>query len=389
MVTLPPDDVVSRFTERVFEPLARADQRAWAWRYLRALLTTPGKKSARRLAASVSASPTAAQALHQFVNVSPWDWTPVREELVRWTERRLAPQAWVVDLAVLPKRGEHSCGVHRRFVAAAGRAVTCQVGVGAFLATAADAVPVDWRLQLPGAWGKNQHYRRRARIPDDVGFRPPEQHALELVDALAVASRAAPVPVVAHLGATPRAGALVRGLAARNQDFVLAVPDGLRVRTARPAGHPPCPHREGCGPVRTARGVLDHGPGPLRTEDTVRPGGREHRAAVATALVHPVDRPSLGTPHRAYRLFMVRSGESRPPSQLWLTNMTHARTENLLALTRLPARARQTTRHLEDDLGLLDFEGRSYPGWHHHMTLVSAAYALHHLHHRPRLAVGA
>lgn len=29
---------------------------------------------------------------------------------------------------------------------------------------------------------------------------------------------------------------------------------------------------------------------------------------------------------------------------------------------------------LEEDCGLLDFEGRSYPGWHHHMTLVSAAY---------------
>ncbi|WP_037675767.1 transposase [Streptomyces globisporus] len=383
MATLPPDDAVSRFTERVFEPLARADQRAWARRYLRALLTTPGKKSVRRLAASVSASPTAAQALHQFVNVSPWDWTPVREELVRWTERRLAPQAWVVDLAVLPKRGEHSCGVHRRFVAAAGRPVTCQVGVGAFLTTAAEAVPVDWRLQLPGAWGKEPHRRRRARIPCDVGFRPPEQHALELVDSLAGASRTAPVPVVAHLGATPRAGSLARGLAARNRDFVLAVPDGLRVRTARSPGHLPHPRGEEYGPVRTARGVLDQGLGPLRTEETVRPGGREHRAAVATALVHPVDRPSAGPPHRAYRLFTVRPEESRPPSQLWLTNMTHVRTENLLALTRLPARTRQTTRRLEDDLGLLDFEGRSYPGWHHHMTLVSAAYALHHLHHRP------
>ncbi|MET9956972.1 transposase [Streptomyces sp. NPDC006339] len=389
MVTLPSDDTVSRFTERVFDPLARADQRAWAWRYLRALLSTPGKKSARRLAASVSASPTAAQALHQFVNVSPWDWTPVREELVRWTERRLAPQAWVVDLAVLPKRGEHSCGVHRRFVAAAGRVVTCQVGVGAFLATETDAVPVDWRLQLPGAWGKDPHRRRRARIPDDVRFRPPERHALELVDALAAVSRAVPVPVVAHLGATPRAGSLARGLAARGRDFVLAVPDELRVRAARSPGHLPCPRGEECGPVYTARGVLDQGPDPLRTEEAVGPVGREHRAAVATALVHPVDRLSAGTPHRAYRLFTVRPEEGRPASQLWLTNMTHARTENLLALTRLLALSRQATRRLEDELGLLDFEGRSYPGWHHHMTLVSAAYALHRLHHRPCLAVGA
>ncbi|MFI8370359.1 IS701 family transposase [Streptomyces sp. NPDC085466] len=384
MATPPSDDAVYRLTEQVFGPLVRADQRAWAWRYLRALLTTPGKKSVRRLAASVSASPTAAPAMHQFVNVSPWDWTPVREELVRWTERRLAPQAWVVDLAVLPKRGEHSCGVHRRFVAAAGRVVTCQVGVGAFLATTADAVPVDWRLQLPGAWGKDPHRRRRARIPHDVGFRPPEQHALDLVDALAGASRAAPVPVVADLGATPRAGSLVRGLAARNRDFVLAVPDGLRVRATRSAARPPHPRGEAYGPVHTARGVLGgHLHGPLRTEEAVRTGGRAYRAAVATALVHPVDRPSPGKPHRAYRLFTVRTEEGPAPSQLWLTSMTHARTESLLALTRLPARTRQTTRRLEEDLGLLDFEGRSYPGWHHHMTLVSAAYALHRLHHRP------
>jgi hypothetical protein len=376
MVTLPPDDAVFRFTERVFEPLTRADQRAWARRYLRALLTTPGKKSARRLAASVSASPTAAQALHQFVNVSPWDWIPVREELIRWTERRIAPRAWVVDLAVLPKRGEHSCGVHRRFVAAAGRAVTCQVGVGAFLATAADAVPVDWRLQLPGAWSKDPHRRQRARIPDDVDFRLPEQHALELVDALTAASRITPVPVVAHLGATLQVGSLVRGLAARDRDFVLAVPDGLRVRTARPSGRRS--RREEYGPVHTARGVLDHGPAPLRTEETARPDGHARLAVVATALVHPVERPSMGAPQRAYRLFTVRPGPSRPPSPLWLTNMTHARTEYLLGLTRLPALTLRTTRRLKDDLGLLDFEGRSFPGWHHHMTLVSAAYALRH-----------
>ncbi|MFJ5939185.1 IS701 family transposase [Streptomyces sp. NPDC093071] len=381
MVTPPSDDAVSRFTEQVFEPLARADQRAWAWRYLRALLATSGKKSVRRLAASVSASPTAAQALHQFVNVSPWDWTPVRGELLRWTERRLAPRAWVVDLAVLPKRGEHSCGVHHRFVTAAGRAVTCQVGVGAFLATAADAVPVDWRLQLPGTWGKDPHRRRRARIPDEVGFRPPEQHALELVDALTAASRAVPVPVVADLGATPRAGALARGLAARGRDFALAVPDGLRVRAARYPGHPPRPRGEEYGPVHTARGMLGPVPPPRRAAGAAQPAGREHRAAATTALVHPVDRPSVGTPHRAYLLFAARTEESGAPSRLWLTNMTHARTEDLLALTRLPVLTRRTTRRLEDDLGLLDFEGRSYPGWHHHMTLVSAAYALRHLHH--------
>jgi len=32
------------------------------------------------------------------------------------------------------------------------------------------------------------------------------------------------------------------------------------------------------------------------------------------------------------------------------------------------------------DFGLLDFEGRSFPGWYHHMALVSAAYTYRRLH---------
>ena len=32
-------------------------------------------------------------------------------------------------------------------------------------------------------------------------------------------------------------------------------------------------------------------------------------------------------------------------------------------------------RELKDELGLDHFEGRSWPGWHHHVTLASMAYA--------------
>jgi SRSO17 transposase len=31
---------------------------------------------------------------------------------------------------------------------------------------------------------------------------------------------------------------------------------------------------------------------------------------------------------------------------------------------------------LRGEFGLQDFEGRSFTGWHHHVTLVSAAHAL-------------
>lgn len=38
-------------------------------------------------------------------------------------------------------------------------------------------------------------------------------------------------------------------------------------------------------------------------------------------------------------------------------------------------RIEQEYRELKDELGLDHFEGRSWPGWHHHVTLATMAYA--------------
>jgi SRSO17 transposase len=38
-------------------------------------------------------------------------------------------------------------------------------------------------------------------------------------------------------------------------------------------------------------------------------------------------------------------------------------------------RIAQDCRELADELGLDHFEGRAWPGWHHHITLASMAYA--------------
>lgn len=154
------------FVAEIFGRLPRADQRRWAHVYTRGLLMTPGRKTVRRLAAAGSDSATAAQALHQFVNASPWDWEPIRARLADWVLRRSDPRALLIGTVVLPKRGDRSCGVHRRFVPQEGRTVNCQVGIGAFLAADRATVPVDWRLLLPGAWSGDSQVRSRARIPE-------------------------------------------------------------------------------------------------------------------------------------------------------------------------------------------------------------------------------
>jgi SRSO17 transposase len=54
--------------------------------------------------------------------------------------------------------------------------------------------------------------------------------------------------------------------------------------------------------------------------------------------------------------------------------MAGRRVEEVVDLLRLQSGAARTIQTLDSDFGLQDFEGRSYPGWHHHMTLITAAY---------------
>ena len=41
----------------------------------------------------------------------------------------------------------------------------------------------------------------------------------------------------------------------------------------------------------------------------------------------------------------------------------------------LSRRVERDLAEVSDGLGIRDFEGRSYRGWHHHMTMVSLAHA--------------
>ncbi|MFJ5816329.1 hypothetical protein ACIQGT_20815 [Streptomyces sp. NPDC093108] len=95
----------------------------------------------------------------------------------------------------------------------------------------------------------------------------------------------------------------------------------------------------------------------------IRPAGREFRRATAGSEL-PVRRLPAEWP-----------ADQDEPVQFWLSNLP----ETIL----LPAlvRAAKLRRRIENDYretkgtGLAHFEGRTWPGWHHHVTLVSVAHA--------------
>jgi hypothetical protein len=386
---------VDALVEEVFGYLPRADQRRWAHVYLKGLLLTEGKKSMRRLAESVSSSPTAWYSLQQFINSSPWEWEPARDALTRWVEERSSVRAWALAPVVMPKRGDHSVGVHQRFVTPTGRRLNCQVGIALFLSCPGANFPVDWRLFLPRQWSDDPQLRRRARIPETESFHPQWRHMVDLIGMMARRTPTTAVPVVADMSDATDVGRLTVHLGATGRDFVVAVrpqqlfPDGGRVREQTfPAGTRPA---RGTG-ARTAAGGAAGAPGtPLRwtrhTAAVTGADGRFRQAQILSTLMWQ----QVGGEQRPYRLFAELGATGQPGSQLWLTNLVQHRLDELLELTCLHLSSTVTADCMDGSYGLLDFAGRSFPAWHHHMTMASAAYTYMRLAHagqpmRPLLA---
>jgi hypothetical protein len=367
---------LAEFVQTVFGSLPRADQRRWADVYLRGLLSTPGRKTMKRLARHVSCEASAAQALQQFITSSPWDWREPRIALARVAARRLPDHAWVTGTIVSEKRGDRSVGVHRRFVPALGATVNCQIGVGLFLVSETEAIPVDWRLVLDRAWTGDASLRRQARIPDAVDAGSVWEQALDLAGATDVLSCVERPPLVVDLTATGELARATGSLPLGGREFLVRVrPDQPVLEVTRrvpsvgvassPAGTSTAEQliEEGeAGQHRVTQTHFDDGAGPVR---------------LRSVLVHlpGVQDVARDADRRVHRLFALNSPGGQTAPQYWISTLRRRDVGYVLSLIRRQQVVRSTVRVLGESFGLTDFEGRSFPGWHHHMTMVSAAYA--------------
>jgi SRSO17 transposase len=80
------------------------------------------------------------------------------------------------------------------------------------------------------------------------------------------------------------------------------------------------------------------------------------------------------------------------PTRYWLSNLPQATPMvELVRLGKLRWRIEQDYRELKGALGLDHFEGRSFAGWHHHVTMVAVAHGFLTLERlcRPRPAASA
>ena len=392
------------FADDIFESLPRKDQRARGACYLRGLMLEGRRKSIEPMAARL-AGEVHYQALHHFVGVSTWDWRPVRRRLATRLVGALAPTAWAVDDTGFPKDGDHSVGVQRQYCGTLGKTANCQLGVSVNAVTEQASCPLDGRLFLPERWDDDVERRAACRVPERVGHRPKWQLALDMVDELHQWGLSPPV-LVADCGYGD-AGEFRQGLDDREIGYVVQVKADTSVypEQVRPERLPytgrgqPSKPRYRQPRVSVKQLVLQAGPQAC-TDLIWRRGSKGLQRSRFVALRV---RPAGVTPRRQAAKATDREvpvrwllaewpSDKAEPTKYWLSNLpADTPLVTLVRLGKLRWRIEQDYRELKGALGLDHYEGRSWPGWHHHVTLVSVAHGFLTLERlgRPRPAASA
>src|SRR5881628_1976394 len=394
------------FAAEMLGGLARSDQRAKGELYLRGLLLDGKRKSMQPMAARLGVDH---QQLQQFVTSSTWDHAGVRRRIACSADEFIAPDAYVIDDTGFSKDGSDSPGVARMYSGTLGKVGNCQIGVSVHAVTDWASAAIDWRLFLPKSWDETttddaglatdiRRRRARCKIPDAVRHREKWRLALDMLDEVlgepASGGWGLPArPVVGDAG-YGEVTEFRLGLVARGLSYVVAVKGTtsaypVDAAPSAPAyagrGRPPVP-RYRDEPASLATLALAAGRRALHRV-TWRHGSRIHprnptaamRSRFLALRVRPANRDIPRNPDGSlddcWMLVEWPPGEPEP-TDYWLSNLpADTPLPTLVRLAKIRWRIEHDYRELKDGLGLDHFEGRSYLGWHRHVTLAALAQA--------------
>jgi SRSO17 transposase len=385
------------YCEKLDAAIGHADRREPLRAYVKGLLLPGERKSVEPMAARIDPRRVRArhQSMHHFVASAPWEEREVirvaRDHALEALERHAPIAAWVIDDTGIPKKGHASVGVTRQYCGQLGKQDNCQVVVTLSLANAVMSVPAAYRLYLPEAWSKDRKRCRKAGVPPAVEFRKKWEIALAEIDQL-LADDLPHAPVVADAGygvttefreqLTTRRLAYAMGV---SEDVTVwpegteplrpAVVGSARRRTGRPRKLLRRDHKH--QPV--ALKVLALGLAPTQwIEVRWREGTKgAMRSRFAATRVRAAHRDYWRSEPRAPEWLLIEwPGGEKEPSRYWLSTVSEkASIEDLVRLVKIRWRIERDYQEMKDELGLGHYEGRGWPGFHHHGALCIAAYA--------------
>ena len=359
-----------------FGPLfGRREAREHSGHYLQALLVQSGeRRNAENLSETVPAS---ARVMQRFLTESPWDDDAVIGRLQEYLSPRLGhPEAvWVLDGSDFPKQGRKSAGVARQYCGRLGKVANCQAGMFLAYVSPLGRALVDKGLYLPESWTSDKDRCEAAGVPEErQSYRSKTQLALEMLER-ALERGHLKAGWVAGDDAFGMSPSFREGLAALGMRYVLDVPGTTTVWPLEPAWT--SPEQQGIGRPRKPKLVAgqrrtmaersDELPEGAWREITVAEGSQGPRSYQFSAQrVRPTSKRKPGEIHWAVYRQNLDGSEPR----YYLSNAPEDTPLETLAYVGGSRWRIETEFETEkSDVGLDEYETRTWPGWHHHVAL--------------------
>jgi SRSO17 transposase len=367
---------MGEYLSQVGEILGHKNRQASFAMYAMGLMGDGERKSAEPIAARACGDPKQADACHQrlihFLGDSDWNDKAVRRFAARYAVREMtkrAPiQAWIVDDTGFLKQGKHSVGVQRQYTGSAGKITNCQVGVSLSLTTPTEHVPVDFELYLPRTWTDDASRRREAHIPEEVTFKTKPELALDMIRrALDIDLPRGVLLADSDYGDK---SAFRREVRALGLDYAVEVHSPTTVwrlgKSDKPYGEP-----------MSVADVGHHLSSKAFRNVTWREGTKgKLRSRFAMVRALPVrHEPGAADDEPVWLLLEWPAGELSS-TKFWLATLPrHWSKKRLVRLVKERYRTERIYEDLKGELGLDHFEGRSFRGWHHHVSAVLSCFA--------------
>jgi SRSO17 transposase len=387
---LVPRDVESLVVElevyagQFLSAFARADQAIWGHRYLQGLMSNHPRKSIEPMALAHGFPIRSMQA---FIGESSWCTAPLvqrHQQLVAHTLGE-ADAVILVDESGLPKQGQHSAAVAPQYCGALGKVANCQVGVFLGYASRQGYTLLDGQLFVPQDWFADDQatLREEVGMPADLTFKTKPELAVELVQALL---KRATVPA-RWLAADARYGdspAFRDAIAALGLWYFTDVACSTLIWRRHPALI--IPPWSGKGRKPTKQRLKTASNRPYRVDEVLR---RLPKTAWVRGTVKEGSKGPIVCDFAFVRVTEARQGVPGP--RIWLVIRRNVADPGVVKFAF--SNALETVEPVElvrisgmrwpvelsfaeskEELGMDQYETRSWLGWHHHMVLVMLAH---------------
>jgi SRSO17 transposase len=341
---------------RIGPRFGRAEPRQRALSYLRGLLSPLERKNGWQLAEE--AGDRTPYGVQHLLGRAQRDAEAVRDDLRQYVVHHLGEHdaIFILDETGFPKKGSKSAGVARQYSGAAGgRVANCQIGVFLAYASAKGRAFLDRELYLPCTWTDDPPRRRAAGVPPEVKFAT----KLQLAQRMLARVRAHKVPGRWVTGDAVYGGetTLRQWLEDHPLFYVLAVPAQYRIWTGA--------ERE------WAAAIIKRAPKTAWRRCRAGWGSKGERLYKWTRLV-----VRKGTAHRRRWLLARRS--LRDPTDLAyyiVSGPPHTALAEMARVAGARGAIEESFEAAKGEVGLDQYEVRSWQGWYRHITLALLAHA--------------